>query len=198
MASAAQALPGSGTNAIFAIHHEDYGEVGEHNVMFSEESGDLVVSVKNNITVKLLVFTAYRFEAKRREVWRDGRMIAYESQTNDDGTDIAVAAKIEGDKLLIDGPEGRVEAPAGTFPTHPWNAAILKETLLMDSKTGSLLRVAVSKVGLETLELSKGQIKATKYQVTGDQERELWFDQERNLVKIKLFSDGKAVTLTRR
>ncbi len=181
---------------VFGIHHEDHGEVGEHRVSFSRQGEDLVVSVDNLITVEIFFITAFRFEAERREVWRDGRMIAYDSRTHDDGTDIQVSARTEGDKLVIDGPEGRIEAPAGTFPTHPWNPAFLGQTLVMDTKTGRLLNIETVEAGRETIQAGGRMIRALKHRITGDTRREIWFDEEGNLVQLRLYADGKAVTFT--
>ncbi len=193
---AALAVPPAGTSVVFGIHHEDHGEVGEHRVSFSRQGEDLVVSVDNLITVEIFFITAFRFEAERREVWRDGRMIAYDSRTHDDGTDIQVSARTEGDKLVIDGPEGRIEAPAGTFPTHPWNPAFLGQTLVMDTKTGRLLNIETVEAGRETIQAGGRMIRALKHRITGDTRREIWFDEEGNLVQLRLYADGKAVTFT--
>ena len=196
LGQAALAVPPAGTSVVFGIHHEDHGEVGEHRVSFSRQGEDLVVSVDNLITVEIFFITAFRFEAERREVWRDGRMIAYDSRTHDDGTDIQVSARTEGDKLVIDGPEGRIEAPAGTFPTHPWNPAFLGQTLVMDTKTGRLLNIETVEAGRETIQAGGRMIRALKHRITGDTRREIWFDEEGNLVQLRLYADGKAVTFT--
>ncbi len=97
-----------------------------------------MVEVANRIEVKVLFLTFYSFAADRVEIWRDGRMISYRSQTNDDGADIAVSAVAKGGKLVIQNPGGRTEAPNGTFPSHPWNQKIIEQPLVMDSKSGSL------------------------------------------------------------
>ena len=196
LGQAALAVPPAGTSVVFGIHHEEHGDVGEHRVSFSREGEDLVVSVDNLITVEIFFITAFRFQAERREVWRDGRMIAYDSRTHDDGTDILVSARLEGEKLVIDGPEGRIEAPAGTFPTHPWNPAFLGQSLVMDTKTGRLLNIETVEAGRETIEAGGRLIRARKHRITGDTRREIWFDEAGNLVQLRLYTDGKAVTFT--
>ena len=196
LGQAALAVPPAGTSVVFGIHHEEHGDVGEHRVSFSREGEDLVVSVDNLITVEIFFITAFRFQAERREVWRDGRMIAYDSRTHDDGTDILVSARLEGEKLVIDGPEGRIEAPAGTFPTHPWNPAFLGQSLVMDTKTGRLLSIETVDAGRETIEAGGRMIRARKHRITGDTRREIWFDEAGNLVQLRLYTDGKAVTFT--
>jgi len=181
---------------VYGVHHEIFGDIGEHRVSFSKSGEDLIVDIDNSVAVKLWVMTAFRFKARRREVWRGDRLVAYWSHTNDDGRDYRVTAKVEGQELLIDGPGGHGFAPAGTFPTHPWNKAILNQSLLMDSKSGQLLRLTIRPAGKETLEAGGCRIEAEKFEVRGDQERELWFDAEDNWVQLRFLKDGKAVTFT--
>jgi hypothetical protein len=192
----AAAAPEAGTTMAYDIHHEDHGQVGHHRVSFKSEGDDLIVEVENEIKVKVLFITAFRFEATRRERWREGKMVAYESQTHDDGTDIAVSARAEGDKLIIEGPDGAKEAPLGTFPSHPWNMEILKSDLLMETKTGELLEVATAGAGAETLELGGRSVATTRYKMTGDMERELWFDAEGNWIQLRFEKDGSLITFT--
>ena len=42
------------------------------------------------IQVKVLFVTAYRHEQTRKEVWRDGKLIAFTSMTDDNGTRYAI------------------------------------------------------------------------------------------------------------
>ena len=190
----AQQAP-SGT-MLYGIHHETYDDIGTHQVTFSQSGGDLLVEVKNRLKVKVLFITAYRFEANRREVWRGGKLVSYRSKTDDDGTEITVRAEAEGDKLVIEGQNGREEAPLGTFPTHPWNAKIVEQSRIMDTKTGELRTVSVTAAGEETIEAGGREVKARKYLMTGDMERELWFGPDGTWLQMRFDKDGDKITFT--
>lgn len=198
LAGSANAAPQPGDSLVYGIHHETHGDVGEHKVAFAQDGADLVVTVDNWITVKILFITGYRFTAKREERWRDGRLVAYRSETDDDGEAVAVSAVTEGDKLEIRNGADRLVAPAGTFPTHPWSRAIVGQSLLMDTKSGTPLQVVITEAGRETIQAGGKAVAATKYLVTGDQERELWFDDEDNWLQMRFIKDGAAVTFTLR
>ena len=193
-AAMAQEVP-SGTR-LYGIHHEEHGDVGSHVVTFSRSGEDLMVEIENRIKVKVLFITAYRFEADRTERWRAGRLVSYRSQTHDDGTDIAVSAEAEGDILVIESPEGRVEAPGDTFPTHPWNIAVLKHDTLMDTNTGELKTVTVGAAGEEVIEAGGQSITARKFVMSGDLERELWFGPDDTWLKMRFDKDGAKITFT--
>ena len=198
LSSPLAAAPKPGDSLVYGILHESYGDVGEHKVTFAQDGADLVVAVDNWITVKVLFITGYRFTAQREERWRDGRLVAYRSDTDDDGETVAVLARANGDKLEIDGKKGRLDAPLGTFPTHPWNRAIVGQSQLMHTKSGKLLDVTITEAGRETIQAAEQAVETTKYLVTGDQERELWFDDADNWVQMRFIKDGSAVTFTLR
>jgi hypothetical protein len=185
----------SGT-VIYGIHHEKYGDIGMHKLTFSQSGGDLMVEVRNKMKVKLLFVTVFRYKAERREMWRDGRMVSYRSQTDDDGTAIATVAELKGDKLVIEGPDGSAEAPLGVFPTNPWNSKIVEQSLLMDTKTGELLNVKIDAAGEDTVEARGKSFKAKKYVISGDLERELWFGEDGTWLQMRFDSDGSALTFT--
>lgn len=191
-AAVAQEVP-SGTR-LYGIHHEEHGDIGSHKVTFSQSGADLMVDVENRITVKVLFITVFRFKADRSERWRGGRMVSYRSQSHDDGTDIAVRAEANGEVFVIEGPDGRIEAPGDIFPTHPWNIAGLEHSLLMDTKTGALLEVAVTEAGEEVIEAGGRSVKARKFLISGDLERELWYGPDGTWLKMRFEKDGAKIT----
>jgi Domain of unknown function (DUF6134) len=90
-----------------------------------------------------------------------------------------------------------MEAPADIVSNHPWNYAVLERTLLFDTQRGRLQRVLVTPAGTETITASGRAMAARKYVVTGDLERELWYDHAGNWPQSRLEHDGAEITLTR-
>lgn len=198
-ARAADAVRGAspGETVEYRIVHSKYDQIGSHTVTFSRTGEDLVVDVAIDIKVKILFITAHSLTAERKEVWREGRFVGYASRTTENGESFDVAAHVEEDKLVIEGPQGEVEADDSVFPTHPWNPDIVNRTLLMDTKTGELLRVSVAPAGEETIEIDGKPVEAAKYRVTGDLERELWYDASGNWIQLRFPRDGETLTFTR-
>jgi len=195
MTAATAAEVPSGT-LLYGIHHEKHGDIGSHKVSFSRSGEDLMVDVEARIKVKILFITAYRLEADRMEIWRDGRLVAYKSQTHDDGTDFAVSAEAKAGKLIIEGSDGTVEAPGDVYPIHPWNVALTERSLLMDTKTGELLEVSVAEMGVENIEAGGQQVRARKFVVSGDLERELWYGPDDTWLQLRFDEDGAKITFT--
>jgi len=196
LAAGAWAAEAPSGTVVYKIHHEKYGDIGSHTLTFAESGGELTVDVENKMKVKVLFVTVFRYEAERRELWRGGRMVGYRSQTHDDGTDISAVAELKGDKLVIEGPNGRATTPLGVFPTNPWNREIVAQPLLMDTKTGELLKVEIAEAGEDTLEIRGKSVKAKKYVIAGELERELWYGEDGTWLQMRFDSDGSAVTFT--
>ena len=123
-------------------------------------------------------------------------MIAYKSQTHDDGTDYAVSAEAKADKLVIESGEGSVTAPGDVFPTYPWNFALTECSMLMDTKSGELLEVNVAEAGEETIDAGGKVVQARKFIISGDLERELWYGPDDTWLKMRFEKDGAIATFT--
>ncbi|MDH3228565.1 MAG: DUF6134 family protein [Alphaproteobacteria bacterium] len=188
--------PPSGT-VEYAINHSKYDEIGTHRVTFSRSGGDLVVDVRIDIKVKLLFITAHSLTSDRRETWRDGKLVAYTAHTDENSELIDVAARANGAQLVITGPAGKAEADGAVFPTHPWNPGIVTSKLLMDTKTGKLLKVSVAPAGEDVIKVAGKAIKTHQYTVSGDIARDLWFDAAGNWIQLRFVNDGATLTFTR-
>ena len=180
------------------IHHETYGDVGRHVITFVCQGDDLVVETRVEGKIRVLAIPIFKREATYREVWRDHRLMAFDSHFVDNGEVYEVKARADGDHTVIEGRRGRIEAPATVVSNHPWNYAVLDRTLLFDTQRGRLQKVRVTAAGTETITVAGRATQARKYIVTGDLERELWYDEAGNWLQSRLEHDGAKITLTRR
>jgi hypothetical protein len=196
LAPAAQAEMAPGTY-VYQIVHSRYGKIGTHTITLAKQGAQTVANVALRIRVKILLITAHRENADRREVWQGGRMVGYTSATTENGKKIMLSAKAAGANLMITGPAGTKTAPGGTFPTNPWHIGILKAKTVMDTKTGAVQPVtAITPQGDELVSAGGSQVKAKKYLFSAGTRRILWFDAGGRLVKFRVFNDGNTVTFT--
>jgi len=196
-ANAAAACVPPPAPASFRIVHAVFGEIGRHDVDFRCEGGQLIVETEARIEVEVVAVTAYRREARYREVWRDDRLIAFDGETVEDGTAKPVTARRRDDHVLIDGPAGRIEAPSGVVPDNPWNPHIASRSVLFDVSSGELLRVRVRHAGEETIEVAGQPVRADKYVRSGDREHALWYAKDGRWLRWRLERATGAVTFER-
>jgi hypothetical protein len=181
----------------YRIEYASFGDIGREVLTFRCEGEQLVVDWTVDVTVRVLFVTAYRREAHYREIWQDGRLIRFESHTDDNGRRIAVVARANGGSMVIEGPDGPREAPSTVVPTDPWNQNVVDRTLLFDRTDGKVLQVNVADAGKEPIQVDGRTICARKFIVSGDLERELWYDPAGARVRSRFRREGGAITITR-
>jgi hypothetical protein len=183
----------------YVIKHETYGEVGRHDMTFSCAGDDLVVETRIEGEVKVLTVPIFERDARYREVWRGDRLLAFDSHYVDNGEVYEVKARADGEHTIIEGRRGRIEAPATIVSNDPWNFAVLDRPLLFDTQRGRLQHVRVTPAGEETITTAGGRkISARKFVMSGDLDRELWYDKDGNWLQSRLEYQGDKITLTRK
>jgi hypothetical protein len=183
--------------AEYVIHHETYGEVGRHVITFACDGDDLIVETEIEGEVKVLMVPLFKRDGTYRELWRGDRLVAFDSRIVDNGEVYEVIARATGDHTVIDGRRGRIEAPPTIVSNHPWNHEVVQRTLLFDTQRGRLQKVQVTPAGADTISVAGRVVEAQKYRITGDLERELWYDDAGNWLQSRLEHDGAKITLTR-
>lgn len=184
--------------AAYVINHETHGDIGTHVLNFSCDGENLVVETDVDVKVKILFVTVYKRKARLREVWRGDRLIAYDARTDDGGDLYETSARIEGDKMIVDGVEKGVAVPLNTISTHPWNVEAVDRSTIFGQRDGKVRKVQVEEAGWESLKIGNRPIDARKFVVRGDLERELFYDAAGTWLQWRLERDGKTVTITKR
>ena len=180
----------------YIVDHEILGEVGLHKYTFARRGDELIVSTKIRLAAKVLFVVVRRYTADRREVWRKGKLVSYDSVTDDDGKIMKVKARAAAGKLVIEGPGGRVERPGQALPAFIWTRDYVRQSLAMHAETGALKKIRGADAGEETIEIGRRKIKARKYVVSGGMKREVWYDQKGLWVKLRYVRDGDEIVVT--
>jgi hypothetical protein len=181
----------------YRIHHQIFGDLGEHRMTVRREDGAIVVDHTAELAVEILGLTAFHRRTRFREVWRDDRLVEFEGLVEDDGEPFPVTARADGDHLVIEGRAGRTLAPAATAPSEPSLESAIEREAFFDSRTGALLRATVTAAGREPIEIGDGVVDTIRYEVSGDLDQHVWFDQSGAWVQWRLWRQGAAITLTR-
>ncbi|MDJ0949781.1 MAG: DUF6134 family protein [Alphaproteobacteria bacterium] len=196
-------LPGAGVAAEapdgtfrYVVSHSLHGDVGHLTNTIQRDGPELLVKTQLRITGKVLGIVVRRIEEDRQEIWREGRLIAYESRADDNGEIVVTRGRAEGDAFVIDGSEGRVEAPADLYTATAWSIGMVDARVLMGTKDGDLNRVTITAVGTDPIEVAGRQVPARLYHVRGDTERDLWFDSRGVPLKIAFPAAGGTVSFT--
>lgn len=121
--------------------------LGTHRVSFSREGDSLIVDIAIRFEVRLAFITVFRYQHDAREVWRDGRLVAFDSLTDDDGDRFQVAARATPEGLRVAGTGGEYLAPTGTVPSSYWHYGMIRHTRVLDSQSGRMIDLVATPAG---------------------------------------------------
>lgn len=146
----------------------DGTDIGFHKVSLSRSGDEIQAAIDIEIKVKVFGITAYRYEMTNRETWRAGRLVGLNSVVNDDGENAFSRAKMDGDRLLIDGSSYQGEAPANAATTSYWSHDFLKRDTWISTQTGALLKVTRMKTGAGAVRLADAWQPTDRWAIRGD------------------------------
>lgn len=159
--------------------------IGSHEMSFRRDGDALAVDVRTRVAVKVLFVTAYRFEHDGRELWRDGRLVRLDSVTDDDGTKHSLHVEANGRGLQVVGDGQTAEIDAAMLPASLWHEGVVRSGALLNTLDGRTMAVRVEDLGQETVTARGRAVPARHYRITGDLERELWYDADAVLVRVR-------------
>ena len=107
-----------------------------------------------------------------------------QAETNDNGDDYDVAFRVEGTEgaLSINDQTTSIDTPLR--PASLWNNAVVGDQVILDSADGDLMKVSITAAGEETITVRGREIRAHRYDMTGDFQRMLWYDRRNVLVQV--------------
>ncbi len=183
VSTAHAAAPGGGRLEFTVLREGD--PIGSHVLSFEKNSDALVVTIQTKIEVKVLFITAYHFDHEGREVWRNGRLVELSSNTDDDGTKHTLAVKANGNELTIMGDGQASTAAARIIPASLWHEGILAGGAILNTLHGKQMNITVRDGGRENVTVAGQTVSACHYIIEGDLQRELWFDDNQVLVRVR-------------
>lgn len=163
-------------------------EVGYHRLAFSGNGDRVDIDIDIDLEVGFGPITLYRYKHRNLEAWRGADFMAFESETDDDGENFRVRAMADNGNVQVevsdDGDRRRfgVERQA-LLPSTYWSIDTVRCTRLLDTQAARVFDIAVRERGHERIRARGSEIAATRYDMTGDLEISLWYDDEARWVK---------------
>lgn len=192
----AQILPSGEVSYVVKRNGEPIGAL---NMTFTREGNRLQVESDYGIEIRLLSIVLYRYQKRMSETYEDGRLVAYETTIDDNGTKSSVSVARDGGLLSIAHPEGSLTAPAGLLVTTYWAKTTVEQTQMIDSSDGVLVDVQVSAPVPEEITVDGRTLQAERYRMTGDLQRDLWYAAEDGeWLRMRMTaSDGSTIEISR-
>lgn len=180
----------------YEVRHGSLGRIGSYTNEIRHENGGTVVETEVDISAKVLFVRVAREKAERRQIWQDGRLVAYDSVTWSGSKESVTKGRAEGDRFVLEGPKGRVVGPAGLFPINPWSMAIVDAPVLMGEKNGTLHPIKDVEENRETIMIDGREVETRHFKLIGHRDEQIWFDQRGVAVRFATDYKGDSITFT--
>jgi Family of unknown function (DUF6134) len=179
----------------FATIQVDGKKIGQVHYTLTYDGDGQIEALKTNASYSVLGFEVYHFAQDLHETWRAGDLQSMDGHTNDDGTKYQASVERKPDDYtgLLNGKN--LTLPHNAFPNSVWHYQITEQSLLFNLTDLRVMNVQVSKRG-ENVKIGGKSFDAERFDFTGDWQASLWFDQDRQLLKLEYKIDGRDVVVT--
>lgn len=195
-APAAADWPGKPGRYVFEVTRNG-DSIGTQTVTVKPDGDAVVTTTESVIAVKMLGIVVYRLHQTFTETYQGRKLISIRAESKDgDGLRIA-DVKRDGDHW-----SGTYQKETRSFDcdcetSSMWQMDGVRPGPMIEASLGRLRNVKVTDRGNETLDLPEGPVTTRHLSVTGDIERDVWYDPNGNLVSAtQKGSDGSDIRQT--
>ena len=128
----------------------DGRDIGRHTFTREEAADGARVVSEARFDVRFLFVTAYRYEHRAEERWRDGCLVSLEARTDDNGARKDV----------------RLQPRDCTWSFAYWDHEVLRAERLLNAQTGELLPVRWAALGIESIAVRGRGTSASRHRLT--------------------------------
>ncbi len=171
----------------------DGDPIGTYRVTVSPGEGGLEVQATSDLAITFGPLTLYRFEHRREEIWRDGQLERMVARTDKNGDlyEISITKGENGYTRVINGREETFDPSTKVLAL--WHQDLFSYNSFLSPMEDLTYEISVDYVGEQEIELMKGKITASHYRMTGDTERDLYYDADGNIMKVGLLDHRGAL-----
>ena len=183
--------PPSKVTRVFEIMREGT-KIGTDVVDIEKQGDQTTVRFKTHISVVVLI-EVYHYDHTSTETWKGNQLVSFKSQTDDNGKKHAITATTSGEKLQFEIDGKRSDVPKTVLPASFWARPQPGPLQMFDETTGKRISVKVSDLGDESMVFNGAKHQVRHFHVSGDMERDLWFDGD-TLLRLKMAgTDGSKI-----
>jgi len=181
--------------------YRNQNHIGKHVFSFKKLNGELAVESEINFQIKKLGIAFYSYHVKGTEIYKVGRLIKFNSKTNQNGKHKYVNLKLEDGKYTIDGSSYKGKVPEDYLLGTWWNHDIVKAKAQISAVSGRIIKQKVTFLGKETIKFGEKSYNALHYNFSSTDKKlnkdkklntDVWYDEKTlNWVKASFKKKGK-------
>ena len=178
----------------------DGSPVGHYRMTITrKDDGTMVMAGEADLKMTKFGIPAFHYTYRGTEVWSSGRIIKFQSSTDDDGTKYTVLADADrgGLRLKVNGVERMVRPDVWT--TSYWQLPEARRrngsVPLLDADDGKTLAGAIRGLGIERITVAGQSLDCAHYRITGPNMVDAWYDGQDRLVRQEWTEKGHKVQM---
>ncbi len=179
----------------------DGAPIGHHQVTVTGDDSGRTVAVEIVLEVRIAWITVYRYRHDNLERWLDGRLVALDSRTDDNGTRhrVTVRPTADGTALRIDGSAGVIAAAPDVATTTYWDRRVFDadRVRLIDTQTGAVRAVTVEQRSRADREVLGRTVAADRLRLGGALDSLLWYGPTDQWIGMHFTFDRSDITYHR-
>ncbi len=175
----------------------DGSPIGTHRLAFSRDGERVIVDITIRFEVKLAFITLFRYAHDAQETWEKGRLVAFDSRTNDDGTNFEVKARATEQGLVVESTGGHYTAPLDTVPSSYWHVDMIRHPRVLDSQSGRMIGLVATPTGLGEVTAGGRGVPARLFRLSGEISGELGYDMQDEWVRLSFGARGSKIDYVR-
>ena len=166
-AGTTEASPVAAERLTFDVYLDDEA-IGYHRYEIREDRDGTIMQTEADFEVRLLFFTAYEYEHRNSEVWRDGCLWNIEARTNSNGDRSDVAGAWRDGTFVLETRSDplRFDDCVRTFAYL--DRKLLDAERLLNSQTGEYVEVDLAPLPGDVLAIGDRTLRVERYRLTGD------------------------------
>tara|TARA_B100000029_G_scaffold121659_1_gene115077 strand:- start:169 stop:852 length:684 start_codon:yes stop_codon:yes gene_type:complete len=175
--------------------------IGKHIFTFKKNNELLEVDSQINFQIKKLGVVLYDYNVKGKEVYKDGKLIKFNSKTNQNGKNKFVNLIIDNDEFDIDGSSYKGKAPINFVLGTWWNHSIVEAEAQISAVSGRIIKQKVTFLGKKTIEVNGKKFNTLNFNFSSSDKKlkkdkrlntNIWYDEKTlNWVKASFEKKGK-------
>ena len=161
--------------------------IGTHTFSFKRSEDQIEVTSEINFKIKKLGIVLYKYHVNGTEIYKDGKLIKFNSKTNQNGKLKYVNMKLEDGKYIIDGSSYKGEAPIDYLIGTWWDHSIVEAPAQISAVSGRIIKQNVTFLGKEDVKLGKKNYKTLHFNFSSADKKlakdkklntDVWYDEK--------------------
>ena len=137
--------------------------IGEHIFSFAKSDEQISIESEINFIIKKFGIVLYKYHVKGKEVYKDGKLIKFNSRTDQNGKEKYVNLELENDEFIINGSSFKGKTPTNYLLGTWWNHSIVEAEAQISAVSGRIINQKVTFLGKETIKIGNKNYKTLHF-----------------------------------